>query len=730
MANKTKEVGIRLSVKEKDVAIRALQQFGKEGQSALAAIEKAGRPASDGLKLVNEGAKGAKDALRGVAGEAGTLGRMLSRGGLLGLGIAALVGGLAMLSNRVVSVSRELRQIEEEARRSGLGIEAFQEVTYAAQQLNVSQDAVKDGFRELSIRASEFAATGGGSAAEAFRQIGFTQAQIRDGLRDTDKLFSDIITRLREFGEADRIRFADEIFGGQGGEQFVAFVDAGAAAIARYREEAQSLGIVLKQDVFERAREVEAKFATVARVIDTQLKSAFMDLAPVVVEVGNAIVFAASVVRDIADAIAYMRGEMEAISTRNLENRLTLIGGQRAQLESQRLDLQGRWAAYKDQSLAIIDDGIAAIAEEERQILDILNRRDNASANPSTPPKTPPKVVSSSTDELARQAEQLIRRLRTASEEYASTMATLNAMLSRGLIDQETYNRAVAEAILKRAEAVETEADYAEALALVEQARADGIIGERAYTDAVEEMTRRRLEAQNDWAAGFQLGIMRVVEQNRDFASQVGDAWVSAFSGAEDAIISLVQTGKADVKDLANSIIADLLRISIRQGITGPIASFIGGLFGGGGLGKAGGTMLSLPQAHSGWVVARGNPPARAALAGLDRYHIGGLNPRERMIVAQEGEGIFTPRQMDNADALFRSMVRSLEAMMSRQSGSGQTRFEVHNYTGAPVQQEQRKDSNGVNVERLIVGTVNRGLAQGDFDNTLRAGFGLNRKGH
>src|SRR5690554_5585966 len=213
MTRGEKEVGIRLSVKDKEVATRSLQHFGKEGSKALEDIEKAGRPASDSLKLVNSAAQGAQDSLKGLAGEAGTLGRLLSRGGLLGLGIAGLIGGLALLSNKVVKISRELREIEEDARRSGMGVEAFQEMTYAASQLHVSQDAVKDGFRELSIRAGEFAVSGGGAAAEAFRQIGLSQADVREGLKDTEKLFDDVITRLGEFGRPDQLRMSGQIFG-------------------------------------------------------------------------------------------------------------------------------------------------------------------------------------------------------------------------------------------------------------------------------------------------------------------------------------------------------------------------------------------------------------------------------------------------------------------------------------------------------------------------------------
>jgi len=55
--------------------------------------------------------------------------------------------------------------------------------------------------------------------------------------------------------------------------------------------------------------------------------------------------------------------------------------------------------------------------------------------------------------------------------------------------------------------------------------------------------------------------------------SLVGDSLVSAFKGLEDALVNFVTTGKLQFKSLVQSIIADLARITIRQGITQPLFS-------------------------------------------------------------------------------------------------------------------------------------------------------------
>ena len=46
MAAKTKEVGVRLSVKDKEVVERALKELGRDGAAALKRIQNAAEPVS------------------------------------------------------------------------------------------------------------------------------------------------------------------------------------------------------------------------------------------------------------------------------------------------------------------------------------------------------------------------------------------------------------------------------------------------------------------------------------------------------------------------------------------------------------------------------------------------------------------------------------------------------------------------------------------------------------
>lgn len=90
-----------------------------------------------------------------------------------------------------------------------------------------------------------------------------------------------------------------------------------------------------------------------------------------------------------------------------------------------------------------------------------------------------------------------------------------------------------------------------------------------------------------DWRNGAIGGLNDYAYEASNVAAATRSAFTDAFKGAEDALVTFVTTGKLNFSDLANSIIADLARIAIRQSITGPLASALGsalgGMFAGGG---------------------------------------------------------------------------------------------------------------------------------------------------
>lgn len=87
-------------------------------------------------------------------------------------------------------------------------------------------------------------------------------------------------------------------------------------------------------------------------------------------------------------------------------------------------------------------------------------------------------------------------------------------------------------------------------------------------------------------ALGEKFGANAGLKQGfKDYAAEAADAFekarefaVKAFKGIEDSLVELAMTGKLTFKDMANSIIEDMIRIMIQQSITKPLAQAAGNM--------------------------------------------------------------------------------------------------------------------------------------------------------
>ncbi|MDW9632113.1 phage tail protein [Sinorhizobium meliloti] len=199
--------------------------------------------------------------------------------GLVGGAVGALaVGGLDQIVSRVGDIAKGVANIGNEARRAGLSTKAFQELSYVAQQSRVPIDALVDGFKELHIRADEFYNDGTGAGADAFRRLGYSAEELKRKLADPSALLVEILDRMRDLDTVAQKRLFEDIFGGEGGEQFVQLLNQGADGIRRTIKEANDLGLILEDDVIKRADEIDRKFNAISGTVGTALKKAVVDV--------------------------------------------------------------------------------------------------------------------------------------------------------------------------------------------------------------------------------------------------------------------------------------------------------------------------------------------------------------------------------------------------------------------------------------------------------------------
>lgn len=100
----------------------------------------------------------------------------------------------------------------------------------------------------------------------------------------------------------------------------------------------------------------------------------------------------------------------------------------------------------------------------------------------------------------------------------------------------------------------------------------DGTITVDEFNQSLENQRLVMLDASADFGDGVERGLIRANASIGDFADETERGIARAFGGAEDVIADFVQTTRVDVSGLVDSILADLLRMSIRQAVLAPLA--------------------------------------------------------------------------------------------------------------------------------------------------------------
>ncbi|KAA0677786.1 phage tail tape measure protein [Roseomonas genomospecies 6] len=692
----TKNLAIRLSLKDGEVVKKALAALGEEGQRALQRIEKAGEPASRSLLALNDASQNVRGGMEGLTGRLGPIGSAMSAMGTGGLaaaaGVAAVGLALAAAVQRSKQAAETFAEITKEADRIGVSVTAFQEIGYAAKQSGVNVEQLGEAMKELAGRAADAVASGTGDAAEGFAMIGLSTDALKPKLADTDALFTDVIERIGRLKTAgERVLAVQQIFGDEGGEPLLALIAKGADEFARMRKEAHDLGIVVDEHIVRTGANAAKQLDVLGSVIDTHLNRAVVDLAPVLVQMAQLFADIAAAVADVVDGFR----ELENRSTRGLRSRLAELEGQRGALVAEHEKAQTApprtfystdpieamqredWDEARTNALP---PSIQAIDAEIARIKGILTERDKPA--PTAPRLAPYKPVE-------------LKKPGSGSSSAEEEPDRVGEYLSQ--LRQQVQLQGLEEEQRKRLEAVIRAQNLAmqDGKLITEEQRAEIF----KLTDAIVEHDRATKAAET------------AQRDMQDATRELGMTFSSAF---EDAIIS----GK-NFSDVLQGLAQDIERLLLRKMVTEPLVNAIAGGFGGGGFGGGIGTLFAELIGsifHDGGIVGESAAPGRpvpvSLFEGAPRFHSGGfpgLRPDEVPAILQRGEGVFTREQM-----------AALGASASASSAKApDVTVNVINQTGQPVNAERgnlRFDG-----ERYVLDVVMRAASQpGQFREAMK----------
>lgn len=108
---------------------------------------------------------------------------------------------------------------------------------------------------------------------------------------------------------------------------------------------------------------------------------------------------------------------------------------------------------------------------------------------------------------------------------------------------------------------------------------------ERIFNEKIKKAYLADLENKKDWLSGAKLAFENLKAELEDVGGAVAASTKKVFQGIEDALVDFVTTGKLSIKDLVQTIEAEIARLTVRQAIIKPLNNWFGEILAGGGVG-------------------------------------------------------------------------------------------------------------------------------------------------
>ncbi len=568
------------------------------------------RLTADGRVLVNQINKADKSVRQfGVnadkAGRKADLAFTLAKRAAAGLTGALSVGAFAGAIGQTVDFGDKIQKLSD---RLGISTEALSQYQHVAELSGVSFQTLTMGLQRMVRRISE-AANGTGEAKDALKELGLEALALEKLQPDAQfEVLAEALSHVKD--SSDRVRLSMKLFDSEG-VALLQTMTKGAAGIRQMRQEADALGLTLsRQEADEMARYNDqiTKMSGLFHGLVVELTRGVIPSLNKTLETLNNI-FGGSLDNQIARLEARIKNfEAMGAAGKALADYL----GYDINLEKNRLDILKKEKAAMDAQVAV-----------QKQLVDIKTIQPGTNLRPADrPAASDGSAVTKTTKayqdatgpasewlKLQQQAEQVIRQTRTPLERLNKEIARYSTLADRGLISQETLNRALKQA----RERYNRLAKGAE-----ENNNKMSVYAEQAARNIQDSFAQFLFDPFDKGLDGMLKGFARMLQQ---MAAQQAAAAIFGDGGlfGEKGLNGLVKSGAS----AASSVIADV------------VASFLhtGGIAGG------------LAVAHA--------VPA-AAFVGAPRYHSGGLaglKPNEVPAILQRGEEVLTandPRHRDN----------------------------------------------------------------------------------
>jgi hypothetical protein len=507
-------------------------------------------------------------------------------GKAIGAAFVAGVGVASVLVKQSIDAADEMTKM---AQKAGVSTEAFSTLAYAANLSGVEMGALQSSMSKLAGTMTDVVRGTNKDAVDAFRTLGIAVQDSSGKLKSGDVIMSEVAARFATMENgAGKTALAIKIFG-RSGADLIPLLNSGVEGIKAMQDEARALGVELDgnagaaaerfNDNLTRLNTVKQGFANqIMKAVLPSLESLtnrMIDSAKGADGLGKAATVAATGMKMLMTVGAIVVGVFKSLGES--------LGGLAATIVAL---FSGNFKDAFNIAKDTASDFVGNIKSTVGNVNAIWEEAaSNAEANA---PKTGTKLAAPMI-QAAEKAKKAAKAIKTEAEKAAENV---QRMLEALAVDADTIGKSEQELTMYKlaaAGASEEQQDLAKTLMGIIKVKKDDlelqayanqviedsmtplekynrelqrladirkIIGEDNYTKAVAK-------AQDEFEKLSKAGKDSIDDLKRSI-----EGWGKQFT---DTFVDGIMKGKLSFKDLADSIIRDLLRIIVQKQITDKI---------------------------------------------------------------------------------------------------------------------------------------------------------------
>jgi len=450
----------------------------------------------------------------------------------IGTALAGVVsiGALSVLTKNALDTADAIGKLSSV---SGLSVKRVQEFRFAVDQTGGTLQQADAAILKFGKRVG-LAKDGFGAAARAYKRLGIDLSQT------TDQIFAQAVEEIGKLENAtDRGALATELFGDEAIRLGNTFKD-GVSGLDAFAAQAERLGLILDEKLVRGAEKANDQLSIMKQVLDIQFTRVFVELAPLVTDLGNAFADAAIGIGEFYRNIKNGRENAES------EKMLGFLDTTRDRIEElQKAQKKGGLNQAQNVELEALLRLETQLEEQHKKL--IKSRQDNEKAAESAQVLStggggsggakPSKETKLPTLRLPKQEE--VKALKDPVDDFINSLYRYREELD--LINPK--------------------------LERLGELFVQGAIPVEVYTEGV-----KRLGFETESSLD---GLADDVDGLEDSWKDLGLTFASAF---EDAI---VQGG--NLSDILEGLEQDIIRIITRILVTEPLGNAVSGAFSGGG---------------------------------------------------------------------------------------------------------------------------------------------------